>query len=234
MAKRAMRQLGKGLEQLEARRLMAASVTYDAQTRALTIVGDQYADALSVRFEGSVVQGNLVSQSANGTSIDIPFSRNIAEVSTIKFDALAGYDTLVVSQGVLSAGVSLANTRVEFLGGLDDDVMRNMSSVRSTAFGGGGDDNLLGGSATDVLHGDSEKDNLDGGGGVDYVFGDFGADTIRGSTGADFLYGGEGNDWIDGEWCELLLRRRHDFRRHWARQNLGRVRKRCDLWRRRE
>ena len=61
-----------------------------------------------------------------------------------------------------------------------------------------GNDNLSGGSGTDLIVGLGGNDNLVGGSGDDVVCGNEGADTLNGGSGADRLYGGEGNDALIG------------------------------------
>jgi Ca2+-binding RTX toxin-like protein len=58
--------------------------------------------------------------------------------------------------------------------------------------GVGGDDVLMGGSATDWLHGGAGADLASGGTGDDRVFGGDGADALWGDHGNDRLYGGHG------------------------------------------
>ncbi|MEU1790431.1 calcium-binding protein [Streptomyces sparsogenes] len=71
------------------------------------------------------------------------------------------------------------------------------SHAYSSIYGGPGDD-VIKGSARDVLHGDDGDDRLDGGGGVWSVgpYGDAGDDTI--TNCATDCYGGPGNDSMTG------------------------------------
>jgi len=66
--------------------------------------------------------------------------------------------------------------------------------VGETISGGTGDDILMGGAGSDILHGDQGKDHLDGGAGNDTLYGDQGKDALKGGLGDDLLYGGEGKD----------------------------------------
>jgi hypothetical protein len=59
----------------------------------------------------------------------------------------------------------------------------------------GGDDTVVGGSASDMLRGDG---CICMGSGADSVFGKLGADTLYGGDGNDKLYGGDGNDTLSG------------------------------------
>jgi Ca2+-binding RTX toxin-like protein len=55
-------------------------------------------------------------------------------------------------------------------------------------------ENAFGGSAADVIQGNSANNTLKGNGGADILIGGAGNDTLDGGTGADNLYGGTGND----------------------------------------
>ena len=66
--------------------------------------------------------------------------------------------------------------------------------VGETISGGTGDDTLMGGAGSDILHGDQGKDHLDGGAGNDTLYGEQGKDALKGGLGNDLLYGGEGKD----------------------------------------
>ncbi len=59
----------------------------------------------------------------------------------------------------------------------------------SQAWGGGGNDTLIGGASNDELW---------GGDGTDYIYGYGGDDTLVGMNGVDYIWGGIGNDVIDG------------------------------------
>ncbi|MEC9432220.1 MAG: calcium-binding protein [Pseudomonadota bacterium] len=64
--------------------------------------------------------------------------------------------------------------------------------------GGGGDDEIDGGSAGDRLLGQNGKDFIGGGFGDDFIDGGKGADALFGDSGDDHILGGGGNDVIDG------------------------------------
>lgn len=59
-------------------------------------------------------------------------------------------------------------------------------------------ENLVGGSASDVLTGDGDTNGLDGGPGDDTEHGGGGDDNLTGDNGNDVLAGGEGADSLDG------------------------------------
>ena len=98
-----------------------------------------------------------------------------------------------------------------------NDTITNDTPIRSTMYGGDGNDMLFGGSDFDRLFGSDGNDMIDGRGGADFVnglagddivnggdgtdliVGDVGNDVLSGGDGADTMLGGEGNDRIMGE-----------------------------------
>jgi Ca2+-binding RTX toxin-like protein len=66
------------------------------------------------------------------------------------------------------------------------------------AFGGAGNDTLLGTAVADSLDGGTGDDVVNGGDGQDTLIGDQGNDTLRGSLGNDLLLGDAGNDELVG------------------------------------
>ncbi|MCK0171547.1 M10 family metallopeptidase C-terminal domain-containing protein [Aliiroseovarius sp. S1123] len=65
-------------------------------------------------------------------------------------------------------------------------------------FGNGGDDHLKGGKGDDELTGGAGVDALRGGKGSDILYGSSGDDKIRGGGASDDIYGGAGDDWLKG------------------------------------
>lgn len=70
------------------------------------------------------------------------------------------------------------------------------AGLRTTVFGGDGNDDIRGTDFADPLNGDS-SDTIDGGGGNDYIDGGLGEDNLTGAAGADSLYGGGGDDLLN-------------------------------------
>lgn len=103
----------------------------------------------------------------------------------------------------------LRGTHEIFAGGGDDVV--DLAVLRTldynTAYGGAGDDVLLGGKSPVRLYGGPGDDRLVGGPSWDHLMGNDGDDVIEGGTGSDTmnggadqdrLYGGAGQDRLDG------------------------------------
>ncbi len=82
-------------------------------------------------------------------------------------------------------------------GGTGDDQLDG-GSGSDILLGGAGDDTLDGGSGNDLLLGGNGSDFLDGGSGDDLLLGGNGSDTLSGGTGDDLLLGGNSNDSLNG------------------------------------
>jgi Ca2+-binding RTX toxin-like protein len=78
---------------------------------------------------------------------------------------------------------------IGFYGYGGDDYVNNWTGLRLWAWGGEGNDTLIG---------DANGDHLFGEGGNDWLFGYGGQDELNGGAGTDHLYGGSGNDTLDG------------------------------------
>ncbi|WP_419797719.1 MAG: S8 family serine peptidase [Terasakiella sp.] len=67
-------------------------------------------------------------------------------------------------------------------------------TIIENAFGGDGNDTLIGNDQSNTLSGGRGNDTISGGQGVDYLYGNVGDDTLSGGDGDDYLYGGTGDD----------------------------------------
>jgi VCBS repeat-containing protein len=72
------------------------------------------------------------------------------------------------------------------------------SDLVTVRVGGGSNDTLAGGPATNLFFGQNGNDTLTGGGGIDLLCGGNGDDTLSGGAGDDTLVGGAGNDRLGG------------------------------------
>jgi Ca2+-binding RTX toxin-like protein len=88
--------------------------------------------------------------------------------------------------------------RVVFYGLEGDDYFRNDTWIPAEAFGGLGNDTLIGGWGNDILYGEEGDDNLQGRAGNDFLYGGDGDDRLVGGAGDDILLGGFGNDRLFG------------------------------------
>lgn len=84
---------------------------------------------------------------------------------------------------------------VEFRGGAGQDRFENnVPSLNIRAFGGAGDDTLVGSGGSDQIWGEAGNDVLLGMAGNDSLMGGDGDDQLNGREGIDSLYGGNGDD----------------------------------------
>ena len=79
-----------------------------------------------------------------------------------------------------------------------NDFVENDAPIPMIAYGGTGDDTLIGGPKNDVLYGEDGQDTLVGNLGDDRLYGGNGDDLLSGNDGYDTLDGGNGNDTLDG------------------------------------
>jgi len=98
----------------------------------------------------------------------------------------------------VTAGYVPTRGYVGVYGGAGNDTITSSTSPLQ-AFGGTGNDDIVGGSGEDYLCGEEGADSILGKGGSDFVYGSSGNDTLRGGAGNDFLHGDAGNDLLFGD-----------------------------------
>ncbi|GGQ67838.1 calcium-binding protein [Couchioplanes azureus] len=77
-----------------------------------------------------------------------------------------------------------------------DDSVDNKSDLRMEAYGGAGNDKLIGGPKADVLHG---EDLCEPAAGNDKIYGKGGSDLIYAGDGSDYVSAGDGDDRVLGD-----------------------------------
>jgi Ca2+-binding RTX toxin-like protein len=181
------------LEGLEVRDLKAASLA----NGTLAIVGSAAANRVTVEYDTRLTPSRYddritVSEFNGGPFGQIhhfpiytflystPGGANVYRdnISKISFDGLDGDDTFVNETDIDSIAY----------GGAGNDWL----------IGGYGQDGLYGGGNNDVLSGQDGNDVLHGGPGNDFLLGDDGDDKLHGDMGDDDLYGGDGTDVLHG------------------------------------
>jgi len=170
------------LEQLEAREVPAASITFENATRSIIVAGSEGNDNAEVRQQGSSIVVSM-----NGRSGRMARSFSTSQVSRIVFNGRAGDD--------LFSNLTSIPSRAD--GGAGNDTLRGGKSNDDFS-GGDGNDQLSGGFGNDTLDGGIGNDSLFGGTGNDRLMGGDGQDRIFGEDGSDSIWGGAGNDMIDG------------------------------------
>jgi ELWxxDGT repeat protein len=99
------------------------------------------------------------------------------------------------------AGEGITAIRIDARGG-DDLVLfdhRNgVVQIRTSIYGGSGNDTITGGAHRDRIYGGDGDDLIRGGGGHDIIYGEAGNDTIFGERGNDYIVAGGGVNVIQG------------------------------------
>lgn len=116
------------------------------------------------------------------------------------FNGGAGFDAAYITAGA-GMSINLATTNVEWIAdyaGGNDTLNGAALTVDMTAYAGGGDDVVTGGSGNDFLWGEGGNNTLTGNGGNDTLVGGIGADILTGGTGIDTIYmnSGGGSDGV--------------------------------------
>jgi Ca2+-binding RTX toxin-like protein len=184
-----------GVDLLEDRQLLAASLTASFVEGILRVEGTEAADTINVRQ--FFVAGDT--QAVPGDAIAPP-------PPSVPHLSVDGTPILIKGTAVGSVPVALVK-RIEVfgLGGNDRVVLGAKDSkfdpdltVGGHLEGGAGDDTLLGSAGHDTLVGQEGCDSLHGHSGNDTLSGGDGDDTLDGSFGNDSLTGGAGNDTMSG------------------------------------
>ena len=184
-------------EQLENRRLLAASIS----NGVLSVVGSIGNDEINIALS-ETDQTQLV-VNMNGT----PSQFNVSDITSVSVFAGLGDDRIDIDSDV--------PFRFFIKCGGGDDYVEG-GAHNDTVYGGDGrgflapylgDDLLIGGDGLDLLSGASGDDTIFGGDGNDGITGGFGRDYIKagagddrisGNHGDDSIFGGDGNDVIWG------------------------------------
>ena len=103
----------------------------------------------------------------------------------------------IANDGETNEGDFIRSDVENLLGGSANDVLGG-SGFANRLYGGRGADSLSGGGGGDWLSGDGGNDVVDGGTGTDNVLGGGDNDRLRGGPGDDLLSGGTGGDFLEG------------------------------------
>jgi Ca2+-binding RTX toxin-like protein len=178
--------------------VLGSGATYDAATGALSVLGTNGGDQISVGVvstdpdgvpgTGDETSGLVVTR--NGTEVaNCSLLDPLSPVNSLQISGGNGNDTITVDDAVLLG--------VHAEGGNGNDVID----------GGGGDDTIEGGNGKDELDGAAGNDVLNGGNSADLLTGGLGTDELHGGNGPDALNdtdldtlfdGGNGPDTING------------------------------------
>jgi hypothetical protein len=162
-----------GLEPMERRDLMAASIVLDS-SGVLNLFGTPQHDRAEVSIQGNSLVATLDSSAVSGPgAVYVNLDHKVFTPSSVKM--------------------------VIFYGSDGDDSFANNTAIRSQALGDAGNDTLIGGTGPDVLSGGTGNDVLNGQGGNDTLRGGTGNDKLYGGGGDDVLHADGGSDYLAGD-----------------------------------
>ncbi|MBI1321701.1 hypothetical protein GC170_00730 [bacterium] len=156
------------------------------------VSADVFADVIQLRNgRNRVVGGDLDVLLVSGTENDdlitvIPDGGGRIDIS-LSPPGFSSSNDLTAFSGVV---------HVEGLGGNDE--IRMLADLRSTIWGGDGNDLIFVGPGGALAYGDSGNDQMTGGIGNDTFYGGAGNDDLLGEEGNDILYGEDGEDLLFG------------------------------------
>ncbi|MEL7301260.1 MAG: M10 family metallopeptidase C-terminal domain-containing protein [Pseudomonadota bacterium] len=113
------------------------------------------------------------------------------------YDA-GGIDRLNFKFETADQRIDLNVEAVSDVGGLKGNLIIARDTVIEEAWGGNGDDEIIGNAADNRLSGGRGEDTMSGGDGEDRLFGRSGRDLLDGGDGNDRLQGGNGGDTVTG------------------------------------
>lgn len=188
-----------------ARFVETGTVTLNAASGELSVIGTTKADTIRVRPKGSG-QGVGVGVTLNGGSETV--YRN---VKSLRISALRGDDSVTTSVSVPTfVGLAGGNDTLAgggrgaftVLGGDGNDKIVTGDAADSinggfgddTMYAGAGDDRVQDLDGNNSVHGGAGRDSLRTGDGRDVLYGDDGNDTLRAAGGTDHLYGNDDDD----------------------------------------
>jgi Ca2+-binding RTX toxin-like protein len=127
---------------------------------------------------------------------------NFDDVAVVS-DLQGGVIRVSLDLGDTGPGVDMVRNyggvrEIYFHGNYGADRFENNTAINSKAFGGYGNDTLLGGGGVDQFFGELGNDTLYGRDGSDHLDGGANNDTLFGGAGIDTLYGRDGHDYLNG------------------------------------
>ena len=126
-----------------------------------------------------------------------PFAFNVDQYSRIVVTARAGDDLITATTVTSPLLVKGGGGNDTVFGGFASDTIRGGGGL-DTLVGAAGDDLLNGGNSRDTILGGNGADEILGGRGLDTLDGGAGDDSIKGEGGLDTLIGSSGDDTLQG------------------------------------
>lgn len=176
---------------LEVRTLLSAtSVLLGSQLRIITDANE------SVSFQQNVEDPSQAEVLINGEIFEGAPAVLVSQIESIFITTGELDNTIDLSP--LSVGTYLNLTSIRVESGDGNDTIIASLDIPLLAFGGDGDDTLIGGDLNDTLSGEDGQDSIVGGLGDDSIDAGDGDDIVLGEAGNDSVQGGDGDDTIDG------------------------------------
>lgn len=172
-----------------------ASYAYVITPMVADIVAIQelYGTPASIRT-GATIYGN---NSNAGGYLETFFDSNQTAAMTIYDNG--GTDLFDFSHVGANQRIDLNQEAISNVGGLTGNLIVARGTIIENAYGGGGNDELIGNDADNTLLGNSGNDDLIGGGGNDILRGGYGNDNMSGGAGNDTIYYTNGDTfWVNG------------------------------------
>lgn len=175
--------------------------TYDATV--LSDVMFKGGDGNDYFFNGADLVGDIY----GGAGIDVLIGG--VNYDFIDADGGVGYCNIIYAgegdDQIFAGAESTSCTATQYVhGDAGDDIISfgttslTASSCPLKAWGGAGDDYIIGGSGADRIWGEDGNDDITTGAGDDDLYGAAGTDDLRGGDGADYVEGGDSADLIYG------------------------------------
>jgi Ca2+-binding RTX toxin-like protein len=200
---RARRHALRGFEQLESRRVLAASAAFNPITGALT-VSDSSAAANNIAITYHMVGASTFVLITDAGSTIMSGTVFTSSVRSIVVATGGGNDTVNLGAVGVAQYTQLYQSPVVDSGAGDDTIFG--SKLADLLYGVAGNDSiagleaadyLYGGDGNDLLYGDYGSNNAPNSGG-DTLYGEAGDDLLRGDQGDDALWGFGGADQLVG------------------------------------
>jgi Ca2+-binding RTX toxin-like protein len=140
------------------------------------------------------LRGGAAADTLSGGDGQDVFVAGSAPAGADVFDGGSGIDTADFSARTAILHVTIGGDADDGESSEGVDVQASVEIV----LGGSADDVLTGNSDANQLNGGPGNDTLSGGAGDDFLFGGPGNDTINGDAGNDYIYGEDGDDILHG------------------------------------
>ncbi|MCH2131991.1 MAG: hypothetical protein MK179_22855 [Pirellulaceae bacterium] len=191
-------------EALEDRKVLTPCLVASLNNGVLAINGTDFEGQGTKGFDSVFVQdqGQEIGISVDSIGLGVfECKYNKGGVSAIVIQTFGGEDQVYVDKALgipVTVDVGTGDDYIN-LNGLFNGLYRLKNSAARVAYGGTGNDTIVGGPGHDTIYGQDGDDFLWGGAGMDMIFGGEGRDDLYGGVGADMLYGGPGIDELFGE-----------------------------------